>query len=196
VLDVVRDIRRKEDDMTTAFAHVMPWTEEEYLALGETPDRVELFDGSLFVSPAPTPLRQRLARRLANVLEPPAQPVGLEVYLAVNLRLKPGRIPIPDLVVTVPIDIDQVVQDAASVVLVAEIISPNNAATDRVLKMHYYAEAGIEWYLLVEPDAPSLRLHRLEGSKYLEYASAEPGTPLRMDAPVKVDIDPVTLLSR
>jgi len=182
--------------MTSAFAHVMPWTEEEYLALGETPDRVELFDGSLFVSPAPTPRHQLVSSNLLIALRPPAKLAGLEVYETVNIRLRPNRIPIPDLVVTVPIDIDQVVHDATSVVLVAEIISPNNAATDRVLKMHYYAEAGIEWYLLVEPDAPSLRLHRLEGSKYLEYASAEPGTPLRMDAPVKVDIDPVTLLSR
>jgi Uma2 family endonuclease len=139
------------------FEHVLPWTEEEFFALGETVDRVELFDGSLLVSPSATPLHQTVSRRLANALEPAATEAGLQVYEAVNVRLRHGRVPIPDLVVIRPMDPTEVVVEARDVELVCEITS-TNAATDRVLKMHYYAVAGIPWYLLVDPQPVTLSL--------------------------------------
>jgi Uma2 family endonuclease len=181
--------------MTAAFAHVMPWTEEEYLALGETVDRVELFDGSLFVRPAPTPEHQLISGNLLLALRPAARAMGLKVYLAINLRLRPGRIPIPDLVLTDPVDIKDLVVDTASARLVCEITSPSNAVHDRVLKMHHYAEARIEWYLIIDPDARVLNLYRLDGKQYREHATGKPGMPLRMDAPVTVELDPDELLS-
>ncbi|MEH1054325.1 Uma2 family endonuclease [Micromonospora sp. CPCC 206171] len=181
--------------MTAAvFDHDGPWTEEEYLALGETQQRVELFDGSLHVTPAPTPRHQRISRKLGNILEAAAETAGLELLEAVNVRLRPGRIPIPDLVITGPVDLDELIIDAVDVRLICEIISPSNAATDKVLKMHYYAAAGIEWYLLIEQETGTLHLYRRQGSHYVEQSVTKPGDTLELSEPVKATIRPEELV--
>ncbi|KXK63307.1 hypothetical protein AWW66_04110 [Micromonospora rosaria] len=181
--------------MTVAvFEHDGPWTDEEYLALGETSQRVELFDGSLHVTPAPTPRHQRISRRLGNLLEAAAESVGLELLEAVNVRLRPGRVVVPDLVVAEIVDFDALYVEATDVRLVCEIVSPSNATTDRVLKMHYYAAAGIDWYLLVDQATGVLRLYRRQGAHFGEHATAKPGEPLALDGPVTVTVDPADLL--
>jgi Uma2 family endonuclease len=139
--------------------HLGPWTEQDYFALGETGDRIELLDGSLIVSPAP--------------------------------------IAIPDVVVA-DTDDEGVYVEAAEVRLVCEVVSPGNSATDRVLKMHLYAAAGIGWYLLAEQDeagSVTLRMFRLDGQHYVEHTVATPGETLRLTEPVALTIDP-TALSR
>ncbi len=179
----------------TAFDHGTPWTEDEYLALGETSDRVELLDGSLLVTPGPSVAHQRISIRLAKLLIPAAEAAGLEVLESINLRLQPNRIPIPDLVISRPAD-DGLTVDPKAVHLVCEITSPRNAAVDRILKMQYYADAGIPWYLLVDPEPLTLRLFRLDGDKYTTHAEAVPGVPLSVTDPVEVTIDPATLVRR
>ncbi|TYB96005.1 Uma2 family endonuclease [Micromonospora sp. WP24] len=181
--------------MTVAvFDHEGPWTEEEYLSLGETSQRVELFDGSLHVTPAPTPRHQRISRKLGNIFEAAAEAVGLELLEAVNVRLRPGRIPIPDLVITSPVNLDEPYVEATSVRLICEIVSPGNASTDKVLKMHYYAAAGIDWYLLVDQAAETLRLYRRRGRHYVEHSAAKRAEPLELTEPVRATIRPEELL--
>jgi Uma2 family endonuclease len=171
-----------------------PWTEESWLALGATNERIELFDGSLLVSPAPSPKHQKVSRRLANAFDPAADARGFEVYEAVNLRLRPNRVPIPDVVIVTPIDDQRPIVEASSCLLVCEVVSPNNPASDRVLKMHYYAEAAIPWYLLVEIEPRMvLRLFRADDGRYVEQAVGRTGEQLKLTDPVDVLLDPADL---
>ena len=112
-----------------------------------------------------------------------------------NVRLRPGRIPIPDIVVTEPVDLDELIIEADAVRLVCEIISPSNAATDKVLKMHYYAAAGIEWYLLVEQENGTLYLYRRQGRHYQELSVTKAGEVLELIEPVRATIRPEDLVS-
>jgi Uma2 family endonuclease len=168
--------------------------EEEFLAIGETPDRIELFDGSLYVSAAPTPRHQVISHRLTSALDDGAAAAGLRAMPAVNVRLRPDRIPIPDIVIASDVDLDDLAVDASAVHLVCEIMSPSNSTTDKVLKKHYYAEAGIPWYLLVDPKTGELRLYQLSGETYIDHSVAQVGEVLRLTDPVVVSIDPAELL--
>lgn len=175
-----------------------PWTEADYLALDETADRVELIDGKLRVSAAPSRPHRDITRILLNAIWPTASAVGLRAHATSNLRLAPGRIVIPDIVVAKVGRLGDIT-DAGEAILVCEITSPGNAATDRVQKMHFYAAAGIEWYLLVEPDLTeyesiTVRLFRLRGEQYAEHAVAHNGDALRSDRPFAIDLTPADLL--
>src|SRR5689334_23195464 len=91
------------DTLPTAKAtlddHEGPWTEADYLALDETNNRIELIDEGLWVSPAPNYPRQNISLLLTIALRPALRAAGLYSGLAANVRLAPGRIVIPDLVV-------------------------------------------------------------------------------------------------
>jgi Uma2 family endonuclease len=76
-------------------------SEEEFLALPESMDRIELIDGEVFLPPSPNPRHQLVLGRLFRVFAGWADAhapafVGLA---PLDVRLAPGRIVQPDLFV-------------------------------------------------------------------------------------------------
>lgn len=170
--------------------HVGPWTEQDYLALPEDRRRIELLDGGLLVSPAAGGRLQRLSSQLWHALGL-AAPSWLEVLEAINVRVAPGRILIPDLVVVTNPGLDLTVWDPADVAMIVEIVSPGSAAADRAIKPQLYSAAGIDHYLRIELSAlePSAVAYRLHRRHYVAVASSPSGEILRLTEPFPVDLD-------
>ncbi|HWR46230.1 MAG TPA: Uma2 family endonuclease [Pseudonocardiaceae bacterium] len=170
--------------------HVGQWTERDYLALPEDRRRIELLDGGLLVSPAAGGRHQRLSFHLSYALGR-AAPSRLEVLAAINVRVAPGRILIPDLVVVANPGLDLAVWEPADVVMVVEIVSPGSVAADRAIKPQLYSAAGIEHYLRIELSnpGPSSAAYRLRRGHYAEVASSSPGQCLCLAEPFPVDLD-------
>ncbi|MEW2427943.1 Uma2 family endonuclease [Micromonospora sp. NPDC047644] len=174
--------------------YALPWTESDYLALGETTQRIELLDGSLLIGPPPSVRHQVIVRGLTAALEPGCAAANRLLLPVINLRLIGTRILNPDLVVTAELDLTADCVPAGPVLLVGEVTAPHTATIDRVLKPHLYARAGIEWYLLVEQESLSVNLYQLEGAHYVERSTTRTGEVLELTEPVKATIRPEELL--
>jgi Uma2 family endonuclease len=173
-------------------------TEAEYLALGENNHRQELFDGQLRVT-FNDAAHSEIGFLLRQALAPAATNAGLRALTALNLRLAPTRYLIPDGAVGT-FGRTTWINPASDALLVTEITSPGTALTDRGTKKQYYAEAGIAWYLLAEPDfagyeSVTLRLFRLDGDHYTEHAAAGPGETLVADIPFRIEISTDDLIN-
>jgi Uma2 family endonuclease len=168
------------------FDHDGPWSEEDFLALSEDP-RIELLDGELLVSPSARHAHQRMSSRLWGALAA-AAPEAFEVLEAVNVRVAPGRILIPDLVIITNPGADVTVSEASDVALVLEIVSPGSVAVDRAVKPQLYAAAGIDGYVRVElgPGDAAAVQYRLGPDGYREVRR---GGRMLLTVPFHCNID-------
>lgn len=124
-------------------------------ALPEDAPRCELVEGALLMTPAPMFGHQRTAFRIARWLDD-VLPDGLDFLQDADVLCGPDPTPTvrrPDLLV-VRAGLPDRTRRAhpADVAGVVEVLSPGTRRTDRVAKVYDYAEAGIGWYLVVDPE--------------------------------------------
>lgn len=151
-----------------------------YADIEELPAHVvgEILDGELVVSPRPSPPHARVASALGAVLNM-AYDLGIggpggwwivdepELSLGVDPRYDPvvpdiagwRREAMPGLPLTA--------QFRARPDWVCEVLSPGTQRRDRVLKLPFYARAGISHCWLVDPLAQTLEVYRLSTHEWV-----------------------------
>lgn len=79
--------------------------------------------------------------------------------------------------------------DPRNVLLACEIVSPGG--DERGIKKTVYAEAGIEWYLIVEETPAGFlgELHHLDGGAYAAAAQAPPSGMLELPKPFAAQLN-------
>lgn len=140
----------------------------------------EILDGELVVTPAPSPLHQRVSKRLQRQLEDYFEARGLgEVFNApLDAILGPHDVVEPDiLIVTDTATISTRAIERAPM-LVVEILSPSTERTDRTRKRDRYAVSGIEHYWLVSIEERSVLCLRLSRGTYVVAAEGRGDTGL------------------
>ena len=143
----------------------------------------EILDGELFVTPSPSPLHQRISKRLQRQIEAYFEDRGLgEVFNApLDTILGPHDVAQPDVLVVTNSSLVTKRAIEGPPVLVVEILSPATAARDRAVKADRYAAAGVAHYWIVDPEARRLECLHLVNGRYV-VASAGSGDDTLEDA--------------
>jgi Uma2 family endonuclease len=133
--------------------------------------RYELYDGEVYVVPAPMPRHQRVQMRIAEWLDDYAESVGgFAVDAPIDIVFSEYNVLQPDVVFFGPVrahlvDLDRTIRHAPD--LCVEILSPSTEATDRGRKLQMFARFGVPEYWIVDPVHESIEVHRLEAGGYV-----------------------------
>ena len=163
-------------EVATLFPAQGAWSEEEYLSL-DTNHLVEFSHGHIEVLPMPSDKHQSIVFFLSALLGAYARKIGGKVLFApLRLRLWPDKIREPDVLFLADAN-DPRRQNAywTGADLVIEVVSPDDPQRDRVTKRNEYAQAGIPEYWIVDPQAETITVLRLDGAAYVEHGVFERG---------------------
>ena len=120
-----------------------------------------------------------------------------DVVEATNLQLSTRRLLIPDVIVAPSAGIfaGSVALEPADVYLLVEVVSPSNAAMDRIFKPQLYAAAGIQWMWRIELEADGVEIVVLDLRSGSPVVHARSSDVLRVDVSFSVEIPVSRLLA-
>jgi len=148
------------------------WTEDDYFNLPETNRIIELSEGRLIITPAPTTQHQRISSKLHLLIGNfvMLNNLGEVCYSPLDVKLWEGIIKQPDIVFMSNEHRDRITVRYWGVPdLVMEILSESTAKKDRVDKFFEYLKAGVLEYWIVDPEAKTIEVYTLIKGAYVPY---------------------------
>ena len=171
-----------ESRLVTEIAELFPrqkeWTEADYFALPETNRLIELSEGELIMPPHPTLSHQCIVGNLYTFFRSfvRARDLGIVVIAPYPVRLWPGKIREPDVLVFLHQHVDRLrEQFGGPPDLAVEVLSPSTRQTDLVEKFAEYAQAGVSEYWRVDPEEQTIVVFVLRDGAYTLLVQAGAG---------------------
>ena len=150
-------------------------TFEQFRQLPDDGKRYELARGEVHLTPSPTTKHQIVLGRLYASLEAylSKNPLGRLLIAPLDVRLSADTALQPDLLFIANANAAIIQEDyiRGTPDLVVEILSPSTTAHDRATKSPLYAEAGVGEMWIIDPQAKTVEILKLQGSKYLVEAA-------------------------
>jgi Uma2 family endonuclease len=168
------------------------WDYSDYARLPDDGNHYEVLDGELLVTPSPSPDHQRVAFRLAVLLDTYVTRHSLGVVIQdVDLLFQTGQFLRPDILVVPESSRPGIKKRGIEMPpsLVVEILSPTSSGIDLVKKPARYGDFGIPEYWVLDQEDPSAWVWRFgEGARgpeqirgRLEWRAAGALEPLIID---------------
>jgi Uma2 family endonuclease len=150
-------------------------TYEQFRQLPDDGKRYELVRGEVHLTPSPTTKHQFVLHRLISSLDLylSKNRVGEIMFAPLDVRLSADTALQPDLLFVANAHAAIVQEDylRGAPDLVVEILSPSTAAHDRATKLTLYAEAGVGEMWIIDPQAKTVEILKLQGNKYFVEAA-------------------------
>jgi Uma2 family endonuclease len=150
-----------------------------------------LYDGEVFEIPAPILLHQFVLGRLYLALSAFVQVHGGSVFVApLDIVLTDFDVVQPDVLLFMPerehlLHMRQVTRHAPD--LAIEVLSPGTARNDRGRKLRLFERHRLKEYWLVDPEEPSVEVHRLADARLISAGVAR--AEERVESPLLPALD-------
>lgn len=170
------------------------WLADDLDNLPNAPRHTELIDGALVFMMSP---QRNWHRRVINALDRTLDaqaPEEIEVNSEMTVRLDKYNRPEPDVIAsTASIPPDATQYEAKDIVLAVEVVSPESAHRDKVVKPHKYAEAGIRHFWRVEDEdgnaSTAIHVYELDDQTRTYVPVGIFRDTLKVDLPFPIELD-------